>query len=1273
MASIADVYVTVLPETGKIADGIKKALRTADDDVIEAAKRWKKEIEKALKGIKIDVDVDDVDRELDEVEKKARKKKPKVKVEPEIDKSAMDKLQDEADELFKRMEIDLDQTAMRNKFNKLRGDVEKSLSSVGVKLNERVVRNQLRQLTSELERLFGADNKISFEFDPARGMGNLNALFGRFEGKLSGSVIRAFEKAAKDTKAIEIDAEVSTKTAERQISKLRKRAEEIFDDLSLGKLDTNVAYTEIMRLRQEAERVLSGLEVSIDDSKAHAAIIGLERTIQKQHPTVTVDLDYDRDTLEHTAAQVSRLLSETMTEGITEVANATGNFLFDTLEKVARVHPLLTVGVVVTGAAAVVELTGVVASLTGLLGLIPGLAFAGGAAFGALKLATADFMTVMGDMADPDKFSTGLRMLGPQAQQAALSLKAIMDQVITPLKATLSESLFADLGPQLINTVNAIMPAITPGLTAITGAFNTMISQVMAVFQDPEMIVLVGQMMDNIGAAFTALAPALGLFVEALTRMGAAGSTFLPSIFEGITNAAQQFSDFITRVTESGEFQQWIQLALDTLQQIWPLVPSIVEAFMGLVPVAQAILPQLVTALQWFLATLGPISANLLVLGPNFSTVAFIMGPLAAIVDTLSIAFNALGAVFDVVSGKPSALSSAFQQHFPMLSGIVDSAASAISASLQIISAAIDAIMQKIGGFLDNPLVRLALGPAANLALPSPGAPAGGTPAPSNGPVPRGVPGPNTRSPYLQPGQPVPAGTPGAIVRPGTNEWMMPGTPPSPSGGREPQQILPPTPQNPYGLPTGQIPLPPLPPPKAPKGGGGGGGGGGASVIPGSGYTGVGTPDWEAIADAESGGNWQMNTGNGYFGGLQILQSTWDANGGQAAATRPDLASKADQIAVAENILQSQGPKAWPNTFKWKDSGSGGGGGGRGSRGGRGGYGSGYVPSDSGLQMNAAAANDIIAQQFPGITNIGGYRANGGGSNDHPSGHALDIMIPQWDTAEGKNMGDMVNQWLQQNAQALGLESTIWQDFWQPVDGEGHLLGRMGQGPDEAHLTHVHAKFGDTPGTGNYTDAMGAYSYDGPGMNRNNPMYTQAAKDTGGEQLGKDIVSGIGEIFGLGDLFKDPTSFGLFKGFKGAMEFGLGALRSRNGYGSPGAAGYDSTASLLSPGGGGAGPMGFLQGLLPQPFGALNIGSPGNAPGEFIPGVSAPGGGGNAMAGLMGAMAPGQQQGAAAGVVDNSTHFEGAQFGYSKTAVGDQLTERDRVIARQGFRSVPSK
>jgi LysM repeat protein len=69
---------------------------------------------------------------------------------------------------------------------------------------------------------------------------------------------------------------------------------------------------------------------------------------------------------------------------------------------------------------------------------------------------------------------------------------------------------------------------------------------------------------------------------------------------------------------------------------------------------------------------------------------------------------------------------------------------------------------------------------------------------------------------------------------------------------------------------------------------------------------------WDRVAQCESGGDWSINTGNGFYGGLQFTQSTWAAYGGTAYASRADLASESAQISVAEKVLASQGVGAWP-------------------------------------------------------------------------------------------------------------------------------------------------------------------------------------------------------------------------------------------------------------------------------------------------------------------------------------------------------------------------
>lgn len=69
---------------------------------------------------------------------------------------------------------------------------------------------------------------------------------------------------------------------------------------------------------------------------------------------------------------------------------------------------------------------------------------------------------------------------------------------------------------------------------------------------------------------------------------------------------------------------------------------------------------------------------------------------------------------------------------------------------------------------------------------------------------------------------------------------------------------------------------------------------------------------WDCVADCESGGRWAVNTGNGFYGGLQFWQPTWEEHGGLLFARRADLATREQQIRVAEDLLGTQGWEAWP-------------------------------------------------------------------------------------------------------------------------------------------------------------------------------------------------------------------------------------------------------------------------------------------------------------------------------------------------------------------------
>lgn len=126
----------------------------------------------------------------------------------------------------------------------------------------------------------------------------------------------------------------------------------------------------------------------------------------------------------------------------------------------------------------------------------------------------------------------------------------------------------------------------------------------------------------------------------------------------------------------------------------------------------------------------------------------------------------------------------------------------------------------------------------------------------------------------------------------------------------------------------------------------------------------------------------------------------------------------------------------------------------------------GGIRGGNGLTPNAEQLQRLIMQAFPQITDIGGWRPPDG-FNEHSSGQALDVMIPNPGTPEGKALGNQINQWLLQNADALGIQYDLWQQTqWNP-DGTSKGMENRG-GATANHLDHVHVRVkpGEATGAG---------------------------------------------------------------------------------------------------------------------------------------------------------------------------------------------------------------
>ena len=231
------------------------------------------------------------------------------------------------------------------------------------------------------------------------------------------------------------------------------------------------------------------------------------------------------------------------------------------------------------------------------------------------------------------------------------------------------------------------------------------------------------------------------------------------------------------------------------------------------------------------------------------------------------------------------------------------------------------------------------------------------------------------------------------------------------------------------------------------------------------GVPGAGSP-WDAIAKAESSGNWADNNSGGHMtssgaprGGLQITDQTWKDFGGLDFAPNAAMATREQQIEIANRIawkghggntprglqpweVVSQGkvPGLSVGTTQQQFFGARGGvtGGAPGARNVTGLFGGQTTPGIDQLAQ-------LVAQAFPGV-NLGGWRPSDGPNTPtgHQRGVALDIGT------QDQAMGDAINNFLRQNAGALGIKSTIWRDQWKDFKGNQSTVG--------GHQDHVHVE-----------------------------------------------------------------------------------------------------------------------------------------------------------------------------------------------------------------------
>lgn len=219
------------------------------------------------------------------------------------------------------------------------------------------------------------------------------------------------------------------------------------------------------------------------------------------------------------------------------------------------------------------DMIGIAVTASQSIALIPAAATAAAAGIGTLNLAMSGFSDVMDDIRDPEKFAAGLATISPNAQQAALSIRNLLP-AFDALKASTQDALFAGVGPELHRLTNTLLPSVQGLTTSIAGSFNEMFMGFSQTLQDPAVQQDISRTFGSIGTAFQNLTPLIPALTQAFADLAAEGSQFLPGLATGLSDAARDFAATIRNMSENGDLRTFIQ---DGISAVGALADSIFE------------------------------------------------------------------------------------------------------------------------------------------------------------------------------------------------------------------------------------------------------------------------------------------------------------------------------------------------------------------------------------------------------------------------------------------------------------------------------------------------------------------------------------------------------------------------------------------------------------------------------------------------------------------------------------------------------------------------
>jgi phage-related protein len=333
----------------------------------------------------------------------------------------------------------------------------------------------------------------------------------------------------------------------------------------------------------------------------------------------------------------------------------------------------------------ILALSGSLAGLIGIVGLLPAAFAAVVTPLAALVIGMQGFGTAIKDIGDPKKFAQDLKSLAPAAQQVAKVFKDLVPQ-FKALQRQVQQHLFAGLAPDIRQLATVLLPVLTKGFRAVADALNLIIHNSLMMLTSLTKAGIIGSIFTNIATSLELAAPAIADFLDALVRITQIGSTFLPGLAGSIQNAASAFRDFVDTPKGANEVKQFIQTGIDTFKALLDVLSAAGSAIAGIVRAAQAAGGG---ALATFAVTLGQIAD--VINGPAFQ--AGLTNVFAGLIQGAS----ALNASLPAISQLLIAIAPLAADLARTIGTVLAAAIEAIAPALATLAPPLDALLKSLG------------------------------------------------------------------------------------------------------------------------------------------------------------------------------------------------------------------------------------------------------------------------------------------------------------------------------------------------------------------------------------------------------------------------------------------------------------------------------------------------------------------------------------------------------------------------------------------------